>query len=204
MIKSYVLNPTKRRAMKRSYYSTIIVLLLFTVLFITESRAQGFKMLDKVPHDISYYRESRVTAPLAKVLYGRPQKNGEEIFGNVIPYGELWRTGANEATEVKFYKDVQFGNTTVAASTYVLLTVPGEDEWEIILSSKLDVLGAFQYNPIFDVAKITVPVSKAENLESFSIAFKKFEDNVQMVLAWDAVRVKIPLQFDKESVVVKR
>ena len=131
-------------------------------------------------------------------------KNGEEIFGNVIPYGELWRTGANEATEVKFYKDVQFGNTTVAASTYVLLTVPGEDEWEIILSSKLDVLGAFQYNPIFDVAKITVPVSKAENLESFSIAFKKFEDNVQMVLAWDAVRVKIPLQFDKESVVVKR
>ena len=204
MIKSYVLNPTKRRTMKRSYYSTIIVLLLFTVLFITESRAQGFKTLDKVPHDISYYRESRVTAPLAKVLYGRPQKNGEEIFGNVIPYGELWRTGANEATEVKFYKDVQFGGTTVAAGTYVLLTVPGEDEWEIILSSKLDVLGAFQYNPMFDVAKITVPVSKAENLESFSIAFKKFEDNVQMVLAWDAVRVKIPLQFDKESVVVKR
>ncbi len=189
--------------MKKSYYSTIFVL-LFTILFATESHSQGFKEIDDVPHDIAYYRLNRITPPLIKVLYGRPQKNGEIIFGNLVPYGKIWRTGANEATEIKFYQDVQFGDTKVAAGTYVLLTIPGENEWEVILSSKLDVLGAFQYNPTFDVARVTVKVSNAETLESFSIAFKSLENTVQMVLGWDNTRVKVPLHFDEESSVVKR
>ncbi len=189
--------------MKKSYYPTLIILLL-AIFFISESNAQGFNEIDDIPHDISYYRLNRVTPPLVKVLYGRPQKNGEQVFGNSVPYGKVWRTGANEATEIKFYKDVQFGDTTVAAGTYVLLTIPGENKWEVILSSKLDVLGVFQYNPAFDVARITIDVSTAETLESFSIAFKTLEDNVQMVLGWDDTRIKIPLLFDEESAVVKR
>ena len=194
----------KGEKMKFKYYTTIIVLILFAALSISESHAQGFKGLDDIPHDIAYYRESRVTAPLAKVIYGRPQKNGDEVFGKLVPYGKLWRTGANEATEVKFYRDVLFGDTTVAAGTYVLLSIPGEQEWEIILSSKLDVFGAFQYDPSFDVARITVPVYKAETLEAFSIAFKETTNNVQMVLGWDAARVKIPLYFGEENVLVNR
>lgn len=190
--------------MKKTYYTTIIVLIFFTAPFISESHAQGFKGLDDIPHDIAYYRETRVTAPLAKVVYGRPQKNGDEVFGSQVPYGKLWRTGANEATEVKFYKDVLFGDTTVAAGTYVLLSIPGEQEWEIILSSKLDVFGAFQYSPAFDIARIKVQVSKAESLEVFSIAFKETENSVQMVLGWDAARIKIPLYFGEENVLVNR
>jgi len=189
--------------MKKSYFPTIIALLLMT-LIVSENFAQNFTEIDDAPHDISYYRTNRVTSPLIKVLYGRPQKNGEEVFGNLVPYGKIWRTGANEATEIRFYKDVQFGDTAVSAGTYVLLTIPGKHKWEVILSSKLDVLGAFQYDPTFDVARITVDVSNAETLESFSIAFKSFEKNVQMVLGWDDTRVKIPLHFDEESAVVKR
>lgn len=188
--------------MRKSYYSSIIVV-LFTFLYFTESGAQNFKEIDKAPHDISYFRVNRVTPPLVKVLYGRPQKNGKKIFGNVVPYGKIWRTGANEATEVKFYKDVKFGDISVKAGTYVLVTIPGENEWEIILNSKLDVLGAYQYNPIYDIARIKIPVHTAETLEAFSIAFKNTDDLVQMVLGWDDTRVKIPLHFEEEPSLVK-
>ena len=179
--------------MKKTYITTVVVL-LFAILS-TETQAQGSTAKDEIPHDISYYRETRATPPLVKVLYGRPSKNDQEIFGNLVPYDKVWRTGHNEATEIKFYKDVKFGNTKVPAGTYVLLSIPGETEWELILSSNLDVWGAFQYDPTFDVAHITVPVSKAETLETFSISFKKKSNNIEMLLGWDATRIKIPLNF---------
>jgi len=190
--------------MKKSYFTFIIVFIFSSVLFLTEMNAQGFKGLDQVPHDISYYRASRVTTPLVKVLYGRPSNEGQKVFGNIIPFGEVWRTGHNEATEIKFFKDVLIGDTKVAAGTYVLLTIPGKDKWEIIISSQTDVWGAFQYNPMFDVARITVPVSKAETLQIFSIDFKEKDEAIQMVLGWDQTRVKIPLHFKKETRLVKR
>ena len=180
--------------MKKTYI-TIVMVLVMCAIFTFEGQAQGFTSLDKTPHDISYFRETRATPPLVKVLYGRPSKNNQEIFGNAVPYGEIWRTGHNEATEIKFYKDVNFGGKTVSAGTYVLLSIPGENEWEVILSSNTDVWGAFQYDPSFDVAKITVPVSKAESLETFSISFKKKNNTVEMLLGWDSTRVKVPLSF---------
>tara|TARA_R110002073_G_scaffold57778_4_gene146658 strand:+ start:63750 stop:64337 length:588 start_codon:yes stop_codon:yes gene_type:complete len=186
--------------MNKLNYLTIIGLLVVAFVGTTKSYAQAFEGLDDVPHDISYYRETRVTPPLVKVLYGRPSRENQEVFGNLVPYGEIWRAGYNEATEVKFYKDVQFGTKTVAAGTYVLLAIPGEKEWEIILSSNLDVWGAFQYNPTFDVARVTVPVRRSEPLETLSISFKKKQQAyIEMIIGWDATRVKIPLKFSEES-----
>jgi len=121
------------------------------------------------------------------------------LFGSQIPFDELWGTGANEATEVKIYKDVLFGDMFVNAGTYVLYTIPGEHEWEIILSSNTDVLGAFQYDSIFDVARIKVPISKAKKLTTFSIGFRKWKENIiSMILAWDTTRIKIPLDFNEQ------
>lgn len=186
--------------MKKSNRIKVLITLVTVLLTAVTSFAQGFKPLDKVPHDIAYYRETRVTKPLVKVLYGRPSNvNNEVIFGNKVPFGEFWRTGANEATEIKLYNDTMFGGTKVIAGTYVLYTVPGENEWEIILSSNHDVWGAFQYNPAHNVARIKVPVSKAENLKTFSIGFKKVKNNeILMVLAWGQTRVKVPLNFNKQ------
>ncbi len=186
--------------MNKSYITTVIVLVLIAISFTNEGHAQGFTALDEAPHDISYFRETRATPPLVKVLYGRPSKNNQKIFGNLVPYGEVWRTGHNEATEIKFYKDVKFGGKTVSAGTYVLLSIPGKKEWELILSSNLDVWGSFQYNPAFDVARVTVPVSKAESLETFSISFKKKNNNdIEMLLGWESTRVKVPLAFEKKQ-----
>lgn len=183
--------------MNKTYITTVLVFVL-CVVFTFEGQAQGFTSLDKTPHDISYFRETRATPPLVKVLYGRPSKKNQKVFGNVVPYGKIWRTGHNEATEIKFYKDVNFGGKTVSAGTYVLLSIPGEKEWVIILSSNTDVWGAFQYDPTFDVAKVTVPVSKAESLETFSISFKKKNNKIEMLLGWEATRIKVPLEFKKQ------
>ena len=171
------------------------------ILFITtNNNAQAFQQLDKIPHDIVYYRASKISPPLVKVLYGRPSiKADQKAFGDKVPFDKIWRTGANEATELKLYQDVFFGNTKVIAGTYSLITIPGEKEWEIILNTNVDVLGAFHYNPNANVARIKVPVSKAERLESFSIAFKNAEDKLLLVLGWDATRVKIPLKFKEEA-----
>ena len=177
-----------------------IVLIVLT-MFTTVIFSQGFKPLDNIPHDIVYYRATRVTKPLVKVMYGRPTaKSNEKVFGTKIPFNEIWRTGSNEATEIKIYNEVLFGDKLVNAGTYVLYTIPGEKEWEIILSSNTDVLGAFQYDPIFNVAKIRVPISKAEKLDSFSIGFKKTSnDNISMVLAWGTTRVSVPMGFNKQE-----
>ncbi len=189
--------------MIKLYFSTGIS--LFFLLFSSvETKAQGFIAVDDIPHDISYFRVSKITPPLVKVIYGRPQKKDSSVFGNIVPFNKLWRTGANEATEVKFYKDVQFGTSKVEAGTYVLVTIPGEDSWEVILNSQTDVWGSFQYNANFNIAKISVPVSNAEVLETFSIAFNENNNKVHMVLGWDSTRINIPLQFEKKPVVVSK
>jgi hypothetical protein len=181
--------------MNKQLLSRRILIAVLMVLGVYTSNAQKFEGLDEAPHDIAYYRESRATAPKIKVVYGRPQKKGEQVFGNKVAYGKVWRTGANEATEVKFYQDIIFGGRQIPAGTYVLYTIPGEKEWEVILNTNVDVLGSFQYDPIFDVARVTVPSKKAEELEAFSIAFKEKGESVQMVLGWDTTRVMIPIAF---------
>jgi len=189
--------------MKKKTIIKIAITIYTIALFSIQQNAQSFDDLDKIPQDITYFRESRVTPPMVKVIYGRPTLQKDIAFGKEVPFNKIWRTGANEATEIKFFQDVIFGDQFVKAGTYVLLTIPGEDEWEVILNKNLDVWGAFQYDPKADIAKIRVPVSKAERLDVFSIAFKRIIHNeIQMVLGWDSTRVKIPLKI-KEIVVAK-
>jgi len=160
-----------------------------------DATAQDFRDLDASPHDIVYFRTNKISPPKIKVLYGRPKKNGREIFGNVIPFGKIWRVGANEATEVVFYNDVVFGESEVKAGTYVLYAIPDKSEWTLILSSNTDVWGVYDYQEKYDVARLTAKVSKAEFLEAFSIGFKDKGKHVNMVLAWDTTRITAPIKI---------
>ncbi len=190
--------------MKKSTIIKIAIAVYTILLFSIEHNAQSFKNLDECPQDITYYRESRAMPPLIKVIYGRPTLKEEKAFGFQVPFNKVWRTGANEATEITFFQDVIFGNQLVKVGTYVLVTIPGEKEWEVILNKNLDVWGAFQYDPKADIVKIKVPVNKAERLEVFSIAFKRIIHNeIQIVLGWDSTRVKIPLKIKDNIVVAK-
>jgi hypothetical protein len=185
--------------MKKVCFIAVFVCVL---LFQKQSIAQKFNILDKSPTDISYLRQNELSTPLVKVVYGRPQKDAEKVFGDQIPYGKLWRTGANEATEVKFYNDTKFGNKIIKAGTYILQTIPGETEWTIILNKNLDTWGACFYDENMDVIRIKVP-SKTDNvLDIFSIEFEHRLKNTYMVLAWDNTRVDIPIKV-KDHLVAK-
>ncbi len=169
--------------------------ILGTLFFQSNAFSQRFDQLDKAPVDIAYLRPNQKSDPLIKVVYSRPSLEEGGVFGDVVPYGEIWRTGANEATEITFYKDMLFGNKVVKQGTYVMHTIPGRREWTIILNSNTDTWGAFFYNPEKDVARIKIKVKKSTQrpLDVFSIAFTKdFKDSF-MVLAWDDTRVDIPL-----------
>jgi len=178
--------------MKRLYLKAVFVFTMISLINI-ESKAQDFKELDKSPHDIVYFRTNKISPPTIKVLYGRPQKKGRDIFGSLIPYDKIWRVGADEATEIRFYKDVFFGIKKVKAGTYVLYAIPNKKEWTLILSSNLDVWGAYEYEEKYDIARVKAKVSRSESIETFSVGFKQKSKYVNLILGWDTTRVTVPI-----------
>jgi hypothetical protein len=170
----------------------LFFLLALTLGFSSNADAQKYPSPDKSPADIAYYQPDKKGAPVAKVIYSRPMKNDRDIFGGIIPFDKVWRTGANEAPEIKIYQDLKIANQKVKAGTYTLFTIPGEKEWTIILNSELDQWGAYNYKESADVVRIKVPVTMdKESLEAFSITFH--EGN--MILAWDTTRVVVPMNM---------
>lgn len=173
---------------------------LLTVLVVAlaaTGNAQKLPGLDPSPADIAYFRPNgRGTEPVAKVTYGRPQKKGRTMLGGEEKYGSVWRTGANETTEIKLYKDVTFGDKVVKAGTYSLYSIPDKNEWTIIFNSKLDTWGAYEYDQSKDVARIKVPAGTSESeVEAFTIVFDGKDANAAMVLAWEKTMVKVPVKY---------
>ncbi|QHV95109.1 DUF2911 domain-containing protein [Spirosoma endbachense] len=132
-----------------------------------------------------------------KIVYGQPSKKGRVIFGpegsaSLEKYGKVWRTGANEATEITFKSDVMFGDKMVKAGTYTLFTIPGEKEWSVLLNSTLGQWGAYDYEKIKgnDVAMIKVPVSMAKTpIEKLTIT----PSNSSIAIAWDNMTISVPV-----------
>jgi hypothetical protein len=107
------------------------------------------------------------------VEYGRPNVNGREIWGGLVPYGEVWRTGANEATTIHFSADVIVEGVAVAAGTYALFTLPEADSCTILFNSEAEQWGAFDYDSAKDVASITVTPEPADFVETFEISVEE-------------------------------
>lgn len=159
---------------------------------------QTFPALDASPADISYFREARNAPPVIKVLYGRPQKKGREIFGVLEPFGKVWRAGANESTEIRFYQEVTIDGKRIAARTYTLFVIPNAENWTIILNADTDTWGAYSYKPENDVLRVDVPVQHLDEVaEVFSIVFTKAEaeKTATMTMAWDQTKVELPISY---------
>lgn len=153
-----------------------------------------FAKMDASPMDLALYRDKN-DAAVARVIYSRPQKRDREIFGKLIPYGEVWRTGANEATELTLYKDMKVADAVVKAGTYTLYTIPGEKEWTVILNNKTNTWGAYEYTDKEDKVRINVPVRQAPNtIESLSMAFQESNKGADLLIGWDDSYVKVPFQ----------
>ena len=132
-----------------------------------------------------------------KIVYGQPYKNGREIFGGLVPFNEVWRTGANEATELTTTGELMIGGQKLSPGTYSLFTIPGRESWTIIINKELGLWGAFDYNAEMDVFREVVPASKEDQVsEVFTIMFEEVEnDSTSVILRWDKTKVQIPLSF---------
>lgn len=119
------------------------------------------------------------------VEYGRPQVKERQIWGGLVPYGEVWRTGANEATTITFDRDVTIAGQQLAAGTYGLFTIPGEKEWTVIFNKQPEQWGAYDYDPAMDALRVTVAPRPAEHVEAMD--FELADDTV--TLRWEKLAV---------------
>ena len=144
-----------------------------------------------------------------EVFYNRPYKKGREIFGGLVPFNEVWRTGANEATTFETNKDLKIQNMPLQAGKYTLWTVPKDSTWTVIFNSKqyswgVDTEMKPMWDPNYDVLDLEVPVHKLDKtVEQFTIAFDNSTDDLSLTMAWDDVKVAVPLQESGETIVRK-
>lgn len=154
----------------------------------------NFSKLDVSPMDVVLFRGEN-NEPVARVLYSRPQTRDREVFGKLVPHGEVWRTGANEATEITLYQDLMVGDKTIKKGTYTMFTIPREKEWTIILNNSTNIWGAYDYHVEKDVARITVPVRKSPvPIEALSMSFAKSNGGVTLFIGWDDRYVQVPFK----------
>ena len=159
--------------------------------------------LDKSPMDMSYWPSNYPIiklngkvkdAPIARVIYGRPQKNNRVIFDGIVKYNEMWRLGANEATEIEFLKNVKINNKAIAKGRYTLYCIPLEDKWTIIVSKDNYCWGNYSYNPKNDVTRIDIKVEKnTETVEAFTTYFDETKTGANLVFMWDDVKAQLPI-----------
>lgn len=136
-----------------------------------------------------------------ELSYSRPNAKGRTIFGDLVPYGAVWRTGANSATTLTFSDEVIIGGKKIPAGKYGLLSIPGASEWTIIISKQLDVTSPSAYKQEMDVVRLNVPsVSLPFPIETFMILFEKVKSNeLEMMIIWESTMVSIPVKTDIES-----
>ena len=170
----------------------VIALLFFSGIFLKQAKAKDFNGLDKSPMDLASYPDNyRISDKVIKIVYSRPQLKGRSL-ANLAKFGKKWRTGANEATEITFFKDVNFGGTPVKSGTYTMYTIPGETNWTVVLSSQLNVWGVYFHKDENDVAKVTIPVKKSDEIiDIFSIVIDK---DMTIHMGWGDVILSIPVQ----------
>ena len=181
---------------------SIITLLLLA--FSLSIAAQKLPAVDKSVMDMSYYPagypvlkiQNKLTEPLVmRLIYSRPQLNGRNVFGELLKLGEIWRIGANEATEIEFFKDITINNKKVKKGRYTLYCIPYNNKWTLIINKDTDVWGAFKYDSTKDIVRMDVPTVKNDNTESLTIIFEKSFSGANMVMYWDDVKAVLPIIF---------
>ena len=171
---------------------------------ITGVMANPYVSVDVSPMDMAWlpvdYPKLTQKAPLpvARIIYSRPQKQGRKIFGALVKYGERWRLGANEATEMELFQPVIIQNKTVPKGRYILYCVPEENTWTIVFNSNLYSWG-LNLDPSKDLYRFSIP-SQIQNqpVEYFSMVFQATSTGADLVMAWDNLEARLPLQYKQQ------
>lgn len=136
-----------------------------------------------------------------KITYGQPHKRGREIFGSLVPYGEVWRTGANEATEMTLTGNILINGVLLKAGTYSIFTIPDRIKWTIIINRELDLWGSYNYNSKLDLLRFDAPVQElsGESIEALNITLDQNNDRAELSFLWDNIKVTVPIRFADEK-----
>lgn len=181
-----------------------IVLLLGLSLAASAQTNATLPPLDVSPMDMSYFPanypilkiQDKVTEPLVmRIIYSRPQLNGRKIFGELQEYGSVWRLGANEATEIEFFKDVKIDGKKIKKGRYTAYAIPYPDKWTFILNKDTDTWGSFRYDSTKDVLRVDLPVRKNDITQVMTIIFDKSPSGADMNMYWENVKVSLPIVF---------
>ncbi len=163
-----------------------------------------YASIDISPMDISYFPEDypilkmsgKVSdLPKARVIYSRPHRQGRTIFGALLKYGEPWRLGANEATEIEFFQPVTIQGKTVKKGRYILYCIPEANKWTIIFNTNLFCWG-LKLDSKYDIARFDASVQPAPtSIEYFTMTFEKTAPGADLLMAWDGVTARLPIVF---------
>ena len=169
-----------------------------------ESAVNPFSPVDISPMDMSYWPADypkikmsgpAIEPPVARVIYSRPHLQGRHIFHEVLKYGQPWRLGANESTELDLYQAVRIQNKKIEAGRYVIYCIPQENHWTVILNSNIDSWG-LEADRSKDLYSFDVPVKLTSNsIEYFTIVFEPNGKGANLLMAWDNVEARLPMEI---------
>lgn len=189
--------------------SLLIPLLLIPTLSFAQLKTPP---LDASSMDMTYYpsgypilkAQGKITSPpLVRIIYSRPQRKDRSIFGEKVAFGKLWRLGANEATEIEFFSSAKIGDSPIEKGRYTMYAIPEKDEWTIILTTETDVWGEMGqgkgplYDSTKDILHYTTSVEALDTfVEALSMGFQKTENGANLLIAWEKMKVLIPISFN--------
>ena len=160
--------------------------------------------IDKSPMDMIYFpvdypklkmANGTTTPPIARVIYSRPHLAKRHLFHDLLKYEEPWRLGANESTEIDFYKSATIQGKKIAPGRYILYCIPHPETWTIILNSNIDSWGLEQ-DPKKDVQRFEIPITtNNSSQEYFTMQFQKADTGANLEMSWDNVSAELPIQF---------
>ena len=174
----------------------LIVLVAFAVVAFAGFKYMQYETKKASPEDRVEFREGDLAL---SIFYNRPSKKGRDIFGGLVPYGEVWRTGANEATTFTTDKALSIDGEALPAGTYTLWTIPGPEQWTVIFNEKMYGWGVSwgakaSREPEADVLQVEVPVETQTPTEEMFTISVTGGDSLQLHLMWDQTRVSVPMQ----------
>ena len=175
---------------------------VLSVFFCTSALAQ----IQMPPASPTFELKGTVGLTEVKVFYSRPSARGRNVAGELIPYNEVWRTGANASTKISFSTDVKLNGNPLPAGTYALYSLFTEEEATIILSKNLTLSGAMGYNPVNDQLRFNVPVKHpSSHYETFTISFSDFTMNsANLNLKWEHIKAMFAIESEVDPIVMKQ
>lgn len=180
---------------------------LVCMLVFLSAQAQKAPDLDNSPMDMSYWPNNypnlkldgkAKAMPVARIIYSRPFKNNRTVFGKVIPYGQVYRLGANEAAEIEFFSNVRIGNKLVTRGRYTMYYIVEQDTWTIIINSDNYSWGHFSYKTAKDVVRKNIDISKNNDIvEALTMYFEETRTGANLIILWDDVKGVLPITLVK-------